>query len=93
MLTVHAAWPQAGIVGGLLQESLISLLSEEEQQRYHRPPNISVTAAQQKVLEDQAAERRYPQRQSDATAAVIAQLQGSLEQNRQPPARSTRPDT
>ena len=76
-------------MGGLLQETLISFLPEEEQRKHHMPPSIPVTAVQQKQLEDQAAERRRPARHNDATAAVIAQLQGSLDRNR--PTSSTPP--
>ena len=83
---------QAGIIGGLLQESLISYLPEEEQQKYHRPPSIPVTAAQQRELEDRAEERRHPGRHPDATAAVIAQLQGSLDRNRPAASNATRPN-
>lgn len=82
----------AGIIGGLLQETLISYLPEEEQRKYHMPPSIPVTAAQQKELEDRADEKRHPGRHPDATAAVIAQLQGSLDRNRPAVSRATRPD-
>ncbi len=88
-LCLHA---QAGVIGGLLQETLISYLPEEEQRKYHMPPSIPVTAAQQKELEDRADDKRHPGRHPDATAAVIAQLQGSLDRNRPAASRATRPD-
>ena len=73
---------QAGVIGGLLQEAVVSMLPEEEQQKYHRPPSIPVSAAQQKELEELAQTRRHPVRHTDATDAVIAQLQGSLHRYR-----------
>lgn len=83
---------QAGVFGGLLQESLISYLPEEEQQRFHRPPSIPATAAQQRELEDHAAQRRHPARHTDATAAVIAQLQGSLDRSQRTSSDPTQHD-
>ena len=70
------------MVGGLLQDYLISCLPEEEQKMYHMPPSIPKNSQQQKELEDKATERRHPARHTDATAAVIAQLQSSLDRNR-----------
>lgn len=83
---------QAGAIGGLLQDWLITYLPDEEQQRYHTPPSIPTNAQQQRELEDKADERRHPPRRSDATAAVIAQLQSSLDRSRSASANTPRSD-
>ncbi|KAL3145022.1 hypothetical protein ABBQ32_003521 [Trebouxia sp. C0010 RCD-2024] len=82
----------AGAMGGFLQDFLISYLPEEEQQRYHTPPSIPTNAHQQKELEDRADERRHPPRHTDAAAAVIAQLQSSLDRNQSASALPKQPD-
>ena len=79
---------KAGTLGGLLQDFLVTYLPEEEQKKHRMPPSIPTNAQQQKDLEDKAAERRHQPRHTDATAAVIAQLQTSLD--RKQPQR--RPD-
>lgn len=61
-----------------MQESLVSFLPLEEQQKYHQPPSIPRTAEQQHQLEDNAEKRRHPNAHSDATSAVIDQLERSL---------------
>lgn len=79
-------------MGGLLQEFLIAYLPEEEQKRYHTPPSIPTSPQQQKELEDKADERRHPPRHTDATAAVIAQLQNSLDRSQSASTLPKRPD-
>lgn len=69
---------QAGVVGGYLQNTLISYLPPEEQAKHHRPPTVPRTAQQQLQLEQDAEKRRHPNRQIDATSAVIGQLEDSL---------------
>ena len=51
-----------------------------------------MTAAQQKDLEEDADDRQFPQRHTDATAAVIAQLQSSLDRKSRAPSSPPRPD-
>lgn len=73
---------QAGLIGGFLQETLVSYLPLEEQQKYHRPPSIPRTAQQQQQLEEDAEKRRHPNTHGDATGAVITQLEQSLHRRR-----------
>lgn len=70
----------------------MTYLPDEEQKRYHTPPGIPTNAQQQKELEDKANERRHQPRRTDATAAVIAQLQSSLDRSRSASSSTTQPD-